>query len=188
MSAKRVVAIAGSAGSLEALRAIVPALPAGFPLAVIVVVHQHRHAGPWLVDHLARLGALAATTIEDKLPVEPARIHVGPANYHVLIEAGDRFALSVDEPVHAARPSLDLFLESAARAWGPAVVGVLLSGATADGAAGLAAIEARGGEVICQDPHSARAPTMPAAGIASTRAARIAAPEHIGTTIREVAT
>jgi two-component system chemotaxis response regulator CheB len=187
MTAKRAVVIGGSAGSIEPLRELMRALPADYPLAVIIVVHQHRHAGGWLADHLRELAALPVSSIEDKQRIEPSHVYVGPASYHVLVEAAERFALSVDEPVRAARPSLDVFFESAARAWGPALVGVLLSGATADGAEGLTAIQARGGTVLCQDPETADARAMPAAGLAAARVDVVGPPERLGSELRRLA-
>ena len=186
MTTKRAVVIGGSAGSIDPLRVLVGALPAGYPLAVIIVVHQHRHADGWLAEHLGGLAVLPVSGIEDKQSIERGQIYVGPASYHVLIDEGDRFALSVDEPVHAARPSLDVFFESAARAWGPDVVGVLLSGASADGAEGLSAIQARGGTVLCQHPDTADARAMPEAGMAATRADLVGSPERLGIELREL--
>jgi chemotaxis response regulator CheB len=131
---------------------------------------------------LAHLGELH----EDKAPVVPGRVHLCPANYHLLIEEARTSALSVEPSVHFARPSIDVLFESAAVAYGPGLVGVLLSGASADGAAGLGAIKARGGTVFCQAPESAIEPIMPRAGCAATRVDRVASPELLGRELSEL--
>jgi two-component system, chemotaxis family, protein-glutamate methylesterase/glutaminase len=83
------------------------------------------------------------------------------------VECRGWLALSTDPPVRSARPSIDVLFETAAEAYGPAALGVLLTGASADGAAGVAAIKARGGRVLIEDPGTAESSTMPAAGIAA---------------------
>ena len=96
------------------------------------------------------------------------------------MEAGGWLALSTDEPVRSARPSIDVLFETAADAYGPALLGVLLTGASADGAAGLAHVKARGGRAIVQDPATAECATMPAAGIAAAAVDYILPLERIG--------
>jgi two-component system chemotaxis response regulator CheB len=113
-------------------------------------------------------------------------LYLCPANYHVLIEEGRTFALSVEPLVNFARPSIDVLFESAAVTYGSGLVGVLLSGASADGAAGLGAIKARGGTVFCQAPESAMEPVMPRAGCAATRVDRVASPEVLGLELSEL--
>jgi two-component system chemotaxis response regulator CheB len=180
------VVIGGSLGGQQALCSLLPQLPAGYPLPVIVLLHRHRHArdvpGRWLSE----VCPLPFCAIEDKAPIVPGQLHVCPANYHVLIEAERTFALSIEPPVNYARPSIDVLFESAARVYGERLVGVLLSGASVDGAAGLAAIKARGGAAYCQDPRSAIERTMPDAGCGATRVDRVASPEVIGRELSEL--
>ena len=183
---REAVVIGGSLGGQQALCKLLPALPARYPLAVIVVLHRHRHAQDAAGRWLSEVCALPVCAIEDKSPIVPGRLHVCPANYHVLIEAQRTFALSIEPPVNFARPSIDVLFESAAQVYGPSLVGVLLSGASTDGAAGLAAIKARGGAVYCQDPRSAVERIMPAAGCRATRVDRIASPEALGRELSEL--
>jgi two-component system chemotaxis response regulator CheB len=180
------VAIGGSLGALQALQSLLPRLPPGYALPVIVLLHQHRHASERLGQLLAAYCPLPVSSVEDKAPVEAGRVHVCPANYHLLIEDTRTFALSVEPLVNFARPSIDVLFESAAAVYGPGLVGVLLSGASADGAAGLGAIQARGGRVFCQSAESAIEPTMPRAGCAAVRADRIASPEALGLELSEL--
>jgi two-component system chemotaxis response regulator CheB len=180
------VAIGGSLGGLQALQSLLQQLSAEFSLPIIVVLHQHRHGGELLGKLLATRCPLPISTIEDKAPVAPGRVHLCPANYHVLIEQERTFALSVEPLVNFARPSIDVLFESAALAYGAGLVGVLLSGASADGAAGLGTIKARGGTVFCQAPESALEPIMPRAGCAATRVDRVASPELLGRELSEL--
>ena len=97
---------------------------------------------------------------------------IAPADYHLLVERG-HFSLSTDEPVRYARPSIDVALTSAADACGPRAVGVVLTGANADGADGLASIAGRGGLAIVQDPATAESPAMPRAALDAVPSARV---------------
>lgn len=106
---------------------------------------------------------------DDKTPLEENKVYIGPPDYHVLVEDG-RLALSTDAPVNHARPSIDVLFESAADAYGERLVGIVLTGASADGAAGLARIKARGGVAIVQEPSTSARRTMPDAAIAATAA------------------
>ncbi len=181
-----VVAIGGSSGSLAALQQILERLPPDYRAAVIVVTHQHRHGDALLAEVLAARCALPVETIRDGDPIVPGRVYVAPPNYHVLVERDHTFALSLDPPVNYARPSIDVLFESAARVYGARLIGILLSGASTDGAAGLAAIGARGGGVACQDPDSADEPTMPLAGCAATPAVLVAPPGILAARVAEV--
>jgi two-component system chemotaxis response regulator CheB len=94
----------------------------------------------------------------DKTPIEPGRVYTAPANYHLLVERDGTLALSVDPPLIWSRPAIDPLFESAARVWGPALTAVLLSGASADGTKGMAAVKAAGGRTLAQDPAGAEVP------------------------------
>lgn len=166
------LAIGASAGGVEALGRLLPALPAGLPLAVFVVLHQARERPSRLAELFAPRCALAVPEAVDKLPVEAGTLYFAPPDYHLLVEAADAdadtgpaLALSADEPVNWSRPSIDVLFESAAACYGPALLGVLLTGASHDGAAGLAAIHHAGGATVVQDPTDALAPAMPAAAL-----------------------
>jgi len=162
-----VIAIGASLGGLRALEILLAGLPP--KLAASVAVTQHRRADPnsRLRELLARSCALPLIEPEDKLPLEPGYVYLAPSDYHLLVERG-RIALSIDAPVQYARPSIDVLFESLADAYGPAAVGVMLTSASADGAAGAAAIKRAGGRVIVQDPLSAESPIGPRAVIAAT--------------------
>jgi two-component system chemotaxis response regulator CheB len=167
MSRFDVVVIGASWGGLRALERILGGLDAGFPVPVLVV--QHREAGAD-DDLLARLldshTPLRVTDAEDKTPLAPGTVLLAPPGYHVLVTDDGCAELSVDEPVQFSRPSIDVLFESAADAYGPRVLGVLLTGSNTDGAAGLEAIQRGGGFTVVQDPESAERPEMPRAALA----------------------
>jgi len=97
---------------------------------------------------------------DDKEPVEPGTIYFAPPDYHMLVEKNRQIALSADEPVHFSRPSIDVLFESAADVYGERLLGIILTGANEDGAAGLHAVHLAGGVTVVQQPDSARAPLM----------------------------
>ncbi len=157
-----------SLGGLHALETVLGALPAEFPVPVVVVQHRNKNSDSTLTELLRRHTGLSVHDVEDKMPLEPGAVYIGPPNYHTLVEDG-YIALSCDGPVHYARPSIDVLFESAAEAYGRGTVGVIMTGASSDGAHGIAAIKRRGGVAIAQDPATAEARTMPAAAIAAAK-------------------
>lgn len=164
--APRIVAIGASAGGLDALKIVLGGLPPGYPCAVVALLHSSpRYGGSQLDLLLQRCCALPVSEAQPRQAARPGAVYVAPAGYHLLLERDLRFALSVDEKVSYARPSIDVLFDCVADACGAAAVGVILTGANDDGAAGLAAIRARGGLALVQDPDEAQAPQMPRAAI-----------------------
>ena len=158
-----------SAGGLDALTTVLPALPAGFALPVIVVQHLHPSQDSSQVELLAPRCRLTVKEAQDKEPVRPGYVYTAPADYHLLVEPDETFSLSIDERVSYARPSIDVLFESAVSVWGAALVGVVLTGANHDGANGLRQIRQRGGLAIVQDPATAQHPAMPQAALAAAK-------------------
>jgi two-component system, chemotaxis family, protein-glutamate methylesterase/glutaminase len=161
-----VVVIGASAGAVDALLQLLPLLRPALPVPLLVVVHvpaDRRNALPAL---FAQSSALTMCEAEDKMTPEPSTVYFAPPDYHLLIEADGSLALSVDEPVHYSRPAIDVLFESAAKAYGSRVLGILLSGASHDGAAGLAQIRDAGGHTWVQTPESAQVAVMPRAALA----------------------
>lgn len=166
------VVIGGSLGGLRALTGLLRGVPKNFPLPIAVVLHRHKDSDSSLLEMLQSESALPASEVLDKEPFLPGRIYLAPADYHLLVEP-THFVLSVDEPVRFARPSIDVLFESAAESLGSSVIGVVLTGANADGSEGAARIKANGGRIIVQEPATAEAPQMPQAVLA------ILSPEYI---------
>ena len=156
-----VVVIGASAGGVEALQALVAQLPYEFGAALLVVLHigTRRSALP---EILTRAGQLPAAWAADGEPIRPGRIHVAPPDRHLLIASdGVRLSLSRGPAENRTRPAIDPLFRSAASAFGPRVLGVVLSGALADGTAGLAEIARCGGITVVQEPNEAEYPSMP---------------------------
>lgn len=155
------VVVGGSAGGVDALAMLLPALPPTLPVPVIVVLHLPREKPSLLVEIFSRRCALAVQEAQDKAPIEPGTVYFAPADYHLLIDEGPSFALSVDEPVHYSRPSIDVLFETAADVYGEHLLAVVLTGASQDGAEGLAAVHRAGGITVVQEPQEALSPYMP---------------------------
>ena len=154
------IVIGASAGGVEALGVILPALPARFRPALLIVLHLPRERPSLLVEIYEKRCALPIREADDKEPIEPGTVYFAPPDYHMLIERNRQIALSTDEPVHYSRPSVDVLFESAADVFGKRLLGVILTGANEDGAAGLHAIHRAGGVTVVQQPDSAKVPLM----------------------------
>ncbi|CAA7614411.1 chemotaxis protein CheB [Magnetospirillum sp. SS-4] len=159
------VGIGCSAGGLDALRHILPGLPAGLPVPVVVVAHMGPSPDNPVLEAIGRHSGLPVVEAKERGKAVAGFVHVCPPDYHLLVEADHGFALSVDPKVNNSRPSIDVFLCAAAESWGSGLLAVLLTGASGDGAAGMAAVKAAGGLCIVQDPAGAHAPTMPRSAI-----------------------
>ncbi|GAB3566911.1 chemotaxis protein CheB [Spirosoma luteolum] len=160
-SPRRVVVIGGSTGSIEVLLQVLPALPAPLPCTLIIVVHRRNTADSTLASLFTMRSAVPVNEVDDKDPVEAGHIYLAPADYHLLVETDHTFSLDDSEKVNYSRPSIDVTFESAAAVYGPALTGILLSGANADGTRGLAMIRQRGGLTLAQQPESAQVGFMP---------------------------
>jgi two-component system chemotaxis response regulator CheB len=154
------IVIGASAGGVEALGLILPSLPAKFRPALLIVLHLPRERPSLLVEIYEKRCALPIREADDKEPIEPGTVYFAPPDYHMLVERNRQIALSTDEPVHFSRPSVDVLFESAADAFGSRLLGVILTGANEDGAAGLHAIHRAGGVTVVQQPDSAKVPLM----------------------------
>ncbi len=180
LGAIRLIVIGASAGGVEALGVLLRALPARCPAAVAVVLHLPAGRSSMLPRLYADQCALPLKEVEDKEPVRDGVVYFATPDYHMQVEPDRTFSLSLDAPVLFSRPAIDVAFESAAYAYGAALLAVVLSGASADGADGLALVRRRGGLAWVQDPDSARFRTMPAAAIARAGADRIASVERLG--------
>lgn len=160
------IAIGASAGGVEALGVLLEALPAGFVPSILVVLHLPPDRPSLLVPLFSARCRLPVREALDKERLEPGTVYVAPPDYHLLVESRELLALSRDDPVQFSRPSIDVLFESAAHAFGPSLLAIVLSGANDDGAAGLLAVREAGGRGWVQDPATALAPVMPAAAIA----------------------
>jgi two-component system chemotaxis response regulator CheB len=180
------VVIGASAGALEALSIVLPTLPQSYRLAVLVVVHVPADKQSVLVELFRQRCDVQVREAEDKEPIESGTVYFAPPGYHLLVEKDRTLSLSIDEPVLYSRPSIDVLFESAAEAYGPALVSVVLTGANQDGAAGMKAVAAAGGMAIIQSPEEAFAPAMPEAALVACPSASVMSLKEIATYLQRV--
>jgi len=159
------IVVGASAGGVEALSHLLPALSASYRGSVFVVLHVPKGRPSLLVDIFAPRCPLPVREAEDKEQVAAGTIYFAPPDYHLLVDEGPSLALSADEPVNFSRPSIDVLFESAADVYGRRLMGVVLTGASQEGAAGLGAVHTKGGLMCVQDPAAAYAPLMTEAAI-----------------------
>ena len=178
------VVIGASAGGIEALSVLLPALPAGLQASVFIVLHVPRDRSSLLPEIFAPRCALPVREAEDKESVAPGTVYFAPPDYHLLIDQGPALALSDDALVHYSRPSIDVLFESAADIYGRGLMGIILSGANEDGAEGLATVHRAGGVTVVQDPGGAPAPFMLESALARTNADFVTSLEGIAAILR----
>jgi two-component system, chemotaxis family, protein-glutamate methylesterase/glutaminase len=174
------VVIGGSAGSMDVLLQLFSYLPETFCRPIIIVTHLHPLDEGEMVRFFSQRTTLKIREASDKGQIKAGYIYLPPANYHVLVEQDRTFSLSVDSKVNYSRPSIDVLFESAAATWDGDLVGIILTGANSDGAAGISTIKKYGGFTIAQDPLEAHCPVMPHAAITTGNIDRILSVREIG--------
>jgi two-component system chemotaxis response regulator CheB len=161
MPGKDIVVIGTSAGGIEALKVLAGGLPRDFGASVFVVLHTAPYGLGILPEILERAGNLPASNARDWERIEPGHIYVAPPDYHLLVERAGYMRITQGPKENRFRPAVDPLFRSAAYAFGPRVVGVVLTGWLDDGTAGLHALKERGGTAVVQHPEDALAPSMP---------------------------
>ena len=162
------IAIGTSWGGLEAMSKLLDGMHDDVHQPIVVAQHRSAESEEgMLMQLLQHHTRRIVSDADDKAPLEADHVYLSPPDYHLLVENG-HLALSTDAPVQYARPSVDVLFQSVADAYGRTAVGVVLTGANADGAAGLAAIKQHGGVAIVQDPATSERRAMPDAAIAAT--------------------
>jgi two-component system chemotaxis response regulator CheB len=174
-----IIVIGTSWGGLSAVSTLLAGLDDAVRAPIVVAQHRSPESEDGaLASRLSQHTRRIVGDPDDKTELEPGRVYLAPPDYHVLVEDG-HVALSTDEPVRFARPSIDVLFESAADAFGHRAIGIVLTGANDDGARGLARIKEQGGVAIVQDPSTSARRTMPDAAIAATHADAILPLEEI---------
>jgi two-component system, chemotaxis family, protein-glutamate methylesterase/glutaminase len=179
MADYRLIVIGASWGGFHALRQIFGAFPADFPVPIVVVLHRMAQVPDGLDASLQSASALPIEDVTDKEQLLGGAIYLAPSDYHTIVE-GKYLALSTEEHVQFARPSIDVLFESAAESYGESVIAVILTGANDDGARGLRLVKELGGYTIVEDPKSAMRSEMPEAALAQVRPHRVLPLEGIG--------
>lgn len=182
----RAIVIGASAGGVQALSEILPALPSDFPFPVLVVVHIPPRKGNALVELFSHKCSMRVKEAEDKEQLRPGTIYVAPPNYHLLVETREALALSIDEAVNFSRPAIDVLFETAADAFGDDLTAIVLTGANHDGSHGLKAVSGEGGTAIVQTPATAEVPTMPASALQTCPSASIMTLGEISQYLKEM--
>ena len=178
------VAIGASAGGIETLTAILPALRRTTNAAIFIVLHLPKDKPSLLASIFAPRCALPVREAGDGEPVEPGTVYFAPPDYHLLLDDGPRLSLSVDNLVHHSRPSIDVLFESAADIYGPRLLGILLSGGNDDGAQGLLRVQRCGGHTVVQQPDTAQVAQMPRAALARMQPDAVLTPHAIAELLR----
>ena len=181
----RVVAIGGSAGSLEVILQMIGTLPHDAGIAYIIVLHRKTDADSILEQLLSTRTAMPVHEAEDKDQLAPNTVYIAPPDYHLLLEDRHSFSLDSSEKINFSRPSIDVTFESVADIFGDAAIGVILSGANADGAQGLKKMKAAGSLTIVQSPAGADVDYMPKQAIALCPDHLVVAANDIGKMIAE---
>ena len=180
-----IVAVGTSWGGLLAMSRLLSELPAEFPIPIVIVQHRGKDSDRLLSQLLQDSTPLTVCEVEDKDLLEPGKVHVAPADYHVMIERG-YLSLTVEEPVRYSRPSIDVMFTSAGDTYGKEAIGVVLTGANEDGARGLAHIVRRGGKALIQSPKTAEIPIMPQAAVRAVPTAEVLPLAQIGKRLVEL--
>jgi len=160
-----IVAMAASAGGLQALSTVLAALPVSFAAAVVVVQHLSPQRRSLLAEILSKRTALSVKQAEEADQLQPGTVYIAPPNKHLLVNQDGGLSLSDSEQVHFVRPAADRLFESLAVNGRSRAIAVVLTGGDSDGAAGVKAIKAMGGRVIAQDEATSHAFSMPRAAI-----------------------
>jgi two-component system chemotaxis response regulator CheB len=180
-----IIVVGASAGGVQALSQLMEGLPPDLPAAVFVALHIAPHGHSALPTILSRLGGLPACHPEDGETIQHGRIYVAPPDRHLVVEDG-RVELSRKASENGHRPAVDVLFRSAARSYGPRVVGVVLTGNLDDGTAGLVMIKRFGGKAVVQDPRDADYPGMPESAIANARVDHVLPLGEIASVLRRL--
>ncbi len=180
------IVIGSSAGAVEALFSVLSGLPADYPIPIMVVVHLPPDKKSVISELLQAKCSMDVHEAMDKEPIKAGTIYFAPPDYHILVEPGKFLSLSTEEPILFSRPAIDVLFETAADVYGAYLLGIILSGASSDGANGVKAIKNEGGRVIVQNPKDAYARPMPEAAIAACPDAEIMSLKQIALCISNI--
>jgi two-component system chemotaxis response regulator CheB len=182
----KAVTIGGSAGSFQGITRILSNIPEDFPLPIIMCLHRLKHVRNGFIEALSIKSIKPVIEPFDKESIKRGNVYLAPANYHLYVELGQTFGLSTEEMINNSRPAIDITMETAAYTYKNKLIGILLSGANKDGAAGMAQIKARGGITIVQQPEECMIDTMPRAAMQATQIDYTLSVDEIVTFLKEL--
>ncbi len=180
------IVIGGSAGSLQVILEMIRKLDDQIAVPILLVMHRKAHSTNILQALLQQLTPVEVIEIDDKTEIESNKIYITPADYHLLFEDKKIMSLDSSEKMNYSRPSIDVTFKSAAEIYGKNLVGVLLSGANADGVEGLSYIKKNGGKVWIQDPKTAEVDYMPRQAVEQIRYDKIIKPDDLPVYINQL--
>ena len=186
MSRFKAIVIGSSTGGVKALSTILQCLVKDFSLPIFIVQHVSPDSTGFLVKSLSEKTKILMKEADDKEIIQKGTVYFAPANYHLLIEHNKSIALSVDEKVNYSRPSIDVLFESAANTYGNTLIGLVLTGASSDGALGLKKIQQKRGLTIVQEPRTAEAKTMPESALNMLKPDYVLSLEEIGPFLNQI--
>ena len=184
--AEKLIIIGGSSGGIEAMFLILEKLKSTFSIPIVLVLHRSQNIDNSLTEIFNYKTNLVVKEADEKDELKVRHLYIAPPNYHLLIESDGSLSLDVSEKVLFSRPSIDVSFESAARAYGPNLTAVLLSGANMDGSKGLQKVKLLGGEIFIQDPKEAAVNFMPQKAIDITQTKNIFTCEEIAKKLNEL--
>lgn len=180
------VVIGGSAGSWGILTDLLSSLPGDYPLPVLIVLHVHPEQDEHFAAHFSRSCALRVRQAQDKDPIRLGEVTFAPPDFHLLVEWDKSISLSADAKVSFSRPSIDVLFESAGAVYGPGLAGILLSGASRDGTAGIRRINELGGLTVVQAPQTAEHALMPLSALEAASPTLVLSPKDLGTLVQRL--
>lgn len=175
----RLIVMGGSAGSFSVVSKILSQLKPDFKIPIVLSLHRLKHVRSGLVESLGYKSVLKIAEPNDKEKIYPGTAYLAPSNYHLFVEFDGTFSLSTEEAFNHSRPSIDYTLSSAAYAYREKTLGILLTGANKDGAAGLKDISDHKGYTIVQDPATCDIDTMPLSAMRLFQPDQILSPDKI---------
>lgn len=164
----KAVVIGGSAGSFQSITKILSLIPSDFPLPMFLCLHRLKHVRNGFVEALSIKSNKVIVEPYDKESIKKGGVYLAPANYHMCLDLGNTLSLATDELINNSRPAIDLTFETSSYVYREKLVGILLSGANKDGAAGMARVKEKNGLTIVQDPLESMINAMPNAALAAT--------------------
>jgi len=180
------IVIGGSAGSLQVILDMIKKLDIGLKFPLLLIIHRKTQTTNILPTLLQQFSQLDVVEVEDKTDLESNKIYIVPADYHLLFENRAKMSLDVSEKVNYSRPSIDVTFKSAAETFRSNLVGVLLSGANADGVEGMEYIQNNGGQIWIQNPSTAEVDYMPKQALARLKSDWIFTPEELAEKINQL--
>ncbi len=186
MNTTELIVIGGSAGSLQVIIEMIKQIDGNINFPVLLVVHRKAYSTSILPNLLQQFTPMQVIEIDDKTEIRKNTVYIVPADYHLLFENKNTVSLDSSEKINYSRPSIDVTFRSAAETFGENLIGVLLSGANADGVEGLKYIKKNRGQVWIQNPETAEVDYMPRQGVGQVDYDLLINPEDLAERINQL--